>query len=167
MARIATLLPLANTVTVAQWIIDQVRRSGELRAEVAVAQIGNLFGAQFTMTDDDRMIAIRRSVIAQVRRTSAGQVDYDARRRCFSTASLIAKTSLESVHQRLGNSFDDEARNRLRAFYKTKIVEAEKKIAIYVAELSEVVQSRKAGISGKLRACRTELELLRRKVDAL
>lgn len=76
-------LPVACNDTVAMWILDQVRRSGSLDFDTAIAKIGRLFGDRFTVEVGRDAPTLRKGVLLAIRDLPKGRVGLNRRERCF------------------------------------------------------------------------------------
>lgn len=76
-------LPIACNDAVAMWILDQVRRSGSLDLDTAIAKVSRLFGERFTVEVGRGAPALRKGVLLAIRELSKGKVGFDRRERCF------------------------------------------------------------------------------------
>ena len=74
---------MATVQEVAEWMLDELTRSGELRQETAVADIALKFGYDFTYDNENGSLAIRRDVLAAFRKLTENSVVWDRENRLW------------------------------------------------------------------------------------
>ena len=74
-------MPTAQEI--AEWMLDELTRSGELYQETAVSHIALKFGYEFTYDNENGNLAIRRDVLAAFRRLTKDSVVWEREDRCW------------------------------------------------------------------------------------
>jgi hypothetical protein len=74
---------MATAQEVAQWMLDEVTRNGELHQETAVSDIASKFGLEFTYDNENGNLAIRRDVLAAFRIFTEDSVVWDRENRLW------------------------------------------------------------------------------------
>jgi len=62
---------------VAEWMFDELKRTGTLHQDMAVAQIAAKFGRQFVYTNSNGNAAISRKVLAEFRKLAKKSAEWD------------------------------------------------------------------------------------------
>jgi hypothetical protein len=88
---------MATAREVAQWMSQEVEKSGILEQEVAAFTILKKFGEEFTYTNDNGNIAIARNVLAEFRKLTDKTVVWERGERLW----------------RKRHSFDDKAKRQV------------------------------------------------------
>jgi hypothetical protein len=74
---------MATAQEVAQWMLDEVTRKGELHQETAASDIALKFGLEFTYDNENGNLAIRRDVLAAFRILTENSVVWDRENRLW------------------------------------------------------------------------------------
>jgi uncharacterized protein DUF6953 len=74
---------MATAQEVAEWMLDELTRNGQLRQETAVSDIALNFGYEFTYDNENGNLAIRRDVLAAFRRLTENSVVWDGENRLW------------------------------------------------------------------------------------
>ena len=62
---------------VAEWMLDELKRKGDLYQDSVVGEIAKKFGSQFTYTNDTGNEAIRKDVLSAFRTLTKGSVVWE------------------------------------------------------------------------------------------
>jgi hypothetical protein len=74
---------MATAQEVAEWMLGEVTRNGELYQEAAVHYIVENFGHEFTYDNENGNLAIRRDVLAAFRKVTENSVVWDRENRLW------------------------------------------------------------------------------------